>query len=91
MRESNPLAKFIIMSHAGPYCNTSIGKNFIKTEYDGSLDWNNVIEENKDNIVMFLHGHTHRGAKSDLIHGVEVLNPGPFIKKNYGIYYMSSS
>ena len=54
-------AKFIIVSHVGPKCNTSIGKALLKTEYEGSEEWNRLIYEFKDRIIMFLHGHTHWG------------------------------
>ena len=53
------------MSHAGPYCDTSIAKSFLRTDYEGSRVWNELIDEFQDSIIMHLHGHTHRGHKTD--------------------------
>jgi len=39
---------------------------------------------------MFVHGHTHDGKKADKLHGVQILNPGPLLKKKYGSYILEN-
>jgi Icc-related predicted phosphoesterase len=83
--KENKNKKVIILCHNGPFKSSS--SNCFENNgcyYGGSLILDNYINENKNNILSVLHGHTHLGTGICTLYDINVLNPGSLKLGFYG-------
>ena len=78
--------KLIFLSHSGPIFSETancLKKKKKKVEYKGSEQLQFILNKNKENVVLNVHGHCHRFKGVTNINGIHVVNPGALKKGNF--------
>ena len=78
--------KLIFLSHSGPIFSetaNSLKKKKKKVEYKGSEQLQFILNKNKENVMLNIHGHCHRFKGVTNINGIYVINPGALKKGNF--------
>ena len=74
------------MTHCGPSISTTTvsyeGKNVIQS---GSTYLSEFLQDNSNNILMNIHGHTHDGYGYRRINSMNIVNAGPLLYGKYTV------
>ncbi len=74
---ANENIKFLLLTHNGPfYCQSTLQEYKEKCAYMGSLALSRFLKKNSEEILLNIHGHTHRGKGLYSFDNLSVINPG---------------